>query len=83
MEKSEVLNQTKNKVRPLIFHNEFTFIYMTLDSNAFRLFILHRYRLSWGCKKNDFLHSLTASDMLEIASVCLLQLDDRLIFLAT
>ena len=48
---SEVLNQTKNKVRPLIFHNEFTFIYMTLDSNAFRLFILHRYRLSYGCKK--------------------------------
>jgi hypothetical protein len=31
---SEVLNQTKNEVRPLIFHYEFTFIYMTLHSNA-------------------------------------------------
>jgi hypothetical protein len=67
----EVLNQTKNKVRPLIFHNGFTFIYMTLQSNASRLLTLHQYRVS--C---DFLHSLTASDVTKIASVCLQQLDN-------
>lgn len=35
-----VVNEARTKVRPLIFHNEFTFIYMTLHSNASKSFCI-------------------------------------------
>jgi hypothetical protein len=86
----EVFNQTKNEVRPLIFHNEFTFIYMTLHSNASRLLYFAlisafmRLQKIQSVERKKILHSLTANLIFrEIASVCLLLIDDRLVFLAT